>query len=55
MLTAADALLKTHKLPSLALKGIAIGNGWIDPLRQYPAYQEFAYTKGLITKGSEVS
>ncbi|CAK9785817.1 putative KEX1 protein precursor [Cutaneotrichosporon oleaginosum] len=48
----ADALLKTDKLPKLDLKGIAIGNGWIDPLRQYPAYQEFAYKKELITKGS---
>lgn len=36
------------------LAGIAIGNGWIDPLRQYPAYAEFAYEKKLIKKGTEV-
>jgi cathepsin A (carboxypeptidase C) len=30
------------------LKGIAIGNGWMDPHEQYPAYADFSYENGLI-------
>ena len=30
------------------LKGIAIGNGWVDPYIQYKAYAEYAYDNGLI-------
>jgi len=30
------------------LKGIAIGNGWVDPYNQYPAYATFAYENGLV-------
>lgn len=52
-LTAADALIKTDRLPKLNLQGIAIGNGWIDPIRQYPAYAEFAYTRELIKQDSQ--
>lgn len=40
-------------LPNFNFQGIAIGNGWIDPLRQYPAYLEFAYERKLIKKGSD--
>jgi len=29
-------------------KGIAIGNGWVDPYIQYPQYAEFAYENNLI-------
>jgi len=29
-------------------KGLAIGNGWVDPYEQYPAYVEFAYSNSLI-------
>jgi cathepsin A (carboxypeptidase C) len=29
--------------------GVAIGNGWVDPFYQYPAYNTFAYEKNLIT------
>jgi len=32
----------------LNLKGLAIGNGWVDPYEQYPAYVEFAYSNNLI-------
>jgi carboxypeptidase D len=49
----ASSLLKTNKLPGFNLAGLAIGNGWIDPIRQYPAYAEFAYTKGLVQKGTD--
>lgn len=30
-------------------KGIAIGNGWVDPYIQYPQYAEFAYENNLIS------
>ena len=32
----------------LNLKGIAIGNGWVDPYEQYPQYAEFAHEHELI-------
>lgn len=38
-----------------ALKGLLIGNGWISPLDQYPAYMQYAYNEGLVTKGSTLS
>jgi carboxypeptidase D len=41
-------------MPGLALKGIAIGNGWIDPMQQYTGYADFAYEKGLIKPGTPV-
>lgn len=31
-------------------KGIAIGNGWVDPYLQYPAYATFAYENDLISE-----
>eukprot|EP00741_Cyanophora_paradoxa_P009851 tig00001657_g9542.t1 len=34
----------------LRLSGIAIGNGWVNPRLQYPAYAEFAYENGIIGK-----
>ncbi|CAE6516339.1 unnamed protein product [Rhizoctonia solani] len=48
----ADALLKTSS-PSAPLRGIAIGNGWIDGRNQYPAYVDFAVDKGLIKRDSK--
>jgi len=30
------------------LKGLAIGNGWVDPYKQYPGYADFAYQNNLI-------
>lgn len=34
------------------LKGLLIGNGWMDPYEQYPAYVKFAYDTKLITESS---
>ncbi|WWD20051.1 hypothetical protein CI109_104524 [Kwoniella shandongensis] len=48
----ADALVKSTEFPDYPLKGIAIGNGWIDPIQQYPGYVDFAYEKGLIKEGT---
>ena len=50
----ADAILNAPQLPNFPLKGIAIGNGWIDPREQYPGYVDFAYEHGLVTAGSKV-
>src|SRR5947207_1327935 len=35
------------------LKGLLIGNGWTDPVSQYPAYVSYAYEAGLIKQGSD--
>lgn len=51
-LCAGDAILSSN-LPT-NLRGLAIGNGWIDALSQYPAYVEFGLREGLIKEGSEV-
>lgn len=32
------------------LAGIAIGNGWVDPMRQYTAYADFAKANALINE-----
>nr|ODN91244.1 pheromone-processing carboxypeptidase KEX1 [Cryptococcus depauperatus CBS 7841] len=48
----ASSILSTPFLPNFSLKGIAIGNGWIDPIEQYPGYVDFAYEKDLIKQGS---
>jgi len=34
--------------PTLNLKAISIGNGWVDPALQYERYAPFAYDNGLI-------
>ncbi|MBW0463925.1 hypothetical protein O181_003640 [Austropuccinia psidii MF-1] len=47
----AQAILDTTVLPTI-LKGILMGNPWIDPSIQYPAYLDFAYEKGLLVKGT---
>ena len=36
------------------LKGLAIGNGWIDARRQYPAYLDYGLKHGLVVPGSDV-
>jgi carboxypeptidase D len=35
------------------LKGLLIGNGWIDPVNQYPAYSTYAYEAGIIKHGTD--
>ncbi|CAH7689852.1 serine carboxypeptidase-domain-containing protein, partial [Phakopsora pachyrhizi] len=35
------------------LKGIIIGNAWLNPFVQYPAYLDYLFEKELIVKGSE--
>ena len=37
--------------PDINLQGIAIGNGWVDPMYQYPAYPKFALSENLISYG----
>ena len=34
--------------PDLNVKGIAIGNGWVDPVHQYPSHAVFALQNNLI-------
>lgn len=48
MLSQADALLSTKQV-NVNLRGLLIGNGWIDPYNQYPAYLDFAYSSKLLT------
>ncbi|KAG6850190.1 hypothetical protein H0H93_016618 [Arthromyces matolae] len=42
----ADAMLNSNM--GVPLLGVAIGNGWIDPRRQYPTYIDFAVKVGLL-------
>ncbi|KAI6152409.1 alpha beta-hydrolase [Pisolithus tinctorius] len=39
---------------NLPLKGVAIGNGWIDARNQYPAYIEYAVARGLVDLSSGI-
>lgn len=54
MCVQADALLTTKQV-NVSLRGLLIGNGWIDPYNQYPAYRDFAYSSKLITEGSKAA
>lgn len=45
---------QANKTP-LNLKGLLIGNGWISPKDQYPAYLSYAYKRGLVKEGSDVA
>lgn len=47
----AQAILDSTRIPT-KLRGLLIGNGWIDPYNQYPAYLEFAVKAGVIKSGS---
>ncbi|KAH9817256.1 putative carboxypeptidase KEX1 precursor [Melampsora americana] len=48
----AQAIKSTTSVSS-NLKGLMMGNAWINPQTQYPAYIEFAYERGMIVKGSK--
>lgn len=47
----ADAMLKTSRITA-PLKGIMIGNAWIDPETQYMAYADYSYQNKLLVKDS---
>ena len=49
----ADAILNSNL--HVPLKGIAIGNGWIDSKHQYPAYMEYALKTALFEEPDPVS
>ncbi|KAK6358828.1 Cell death protease [Orbilia brochopaga] len=53
----AKAILERNRIKSKKwnVAGLLIGNGWIDPKSQYPAYLEFAYQAGLVKHGSDVA
>ncbi|KAK2465938.1 hypothetical protein APHAL10511_001579 [Amanita phalloides] len=47
----ADAILESNlRIP---LRGAAIGNGWIDPRRQYPTYLDYLVKMGILEENSE--
>ncbi|GAA5899241.1 S10 family peptidase [Sporobolomyces salmoneus] len=48
----ASAILNSRLPTSQHLSGLLIGNGWIDPWNQYPAYLDFALQAGVIKPGS---
>ena len=50
----ADAMLN-HKDLHGVLKGVTIGNGWIDAKTQYPAYLDYAVKHGITEANSDVS
>ncbi|GAA5958162.1 hypothetical protein JCM21900_002928 [Sporobolomyces salmonicolor] len=49
----ASAFLSSRLPVASHLKGLLIGNGWIDPWNQYPAYLDFALQAGVIKAGSD--
>jgi carboxypeptidase C (cathepsin A) len=52
-LITADAILNSTL--NIPLRGAAIGNGWIDPKVQYPAYLDYVTKTGLFEENSAVS
>jgi hypothetical protein len=48
----ADAILDSNL--GIPLLGAAIGNGWIDPRRQYTTYIDFVVKVGLLEENSDV-
>ena len=49
----ADTILDSNL--NLPLKGIAIGNGWIDAYTQYPSYLEYAVKHGILSESEDAS
>jgi carboxypeptidase C (cathepsin A) len=45
-----NLITQVNSIYATNLKGIAIGNGWVDPYIQYKAYGQFAYQNNLISK-----
>jgi len=33
---------------NIPLAGVAIGDGWVDPINMLPAYRDMMYNQGLI-------
>lgn len=48
----ADAIQKTT-IVNTPLKGLLIGNGWISPREQYPAYIDYLVDQRLVKKNSQ--
>lgn len=48
----ADAILNSNI--GTPLRGVAIGNGWIDARRQYASYIDFAVKVGILEENSDV-
>ncbi|KAL4905694.1 pheromone-processing carboxypeptidase kex1 [Aspergillus multicolor] len=46
--------VKENQAAPWNLRGLLIGNGWISPAEQYPAYLSFAYEQGLVEEGSKL-
>jgi len=53
----ADAILKRNENSKTPwnVKGLLIGNGWIDPEPQYAAYTSFALKHGILEKGTDTT
>ena len=43
-----QAIVQSNSIYAKNLKGIAIGNGWVDPYIQYKAYAQYMYKQGFI-------
>lgn len=46
----AQVIVESNSIYSQNLKGIGIGNGWVDPVVQYNAYAKYAYMEQLINE-----